>query len=162
LAKWGREKSSDNSHRNRRLEAQKLTEVYTEKTQKKMAELLYADLTYKIRGAVFKVYKKLGALHKESVYFKALALEFSRLGLNFEQEVPLKVMYEGTRVGNYRADFLIEGKIVLEIKATKTLPRAYENQLLYYLTGTGYRLALLVNFGQPGRVYIKRWIIGRD
>lgn len=126
-----------------------------------MTELLYSDLTYKIRGIVFKIYKQLGCLHKESVYSKALASEFSKLGFIFAKEVNLPVLYEGSKVGVYRADFIVDQKIILEIKASKMLPKDYERQLLYYLSGTGYRLALLVNFGQPGRVYIKRWITGR-
>lgn len=126
-----------------------------------MAKLLYKDLTYKIRGAIFKIYKELGSLHKESVYTNALASELSKLGIKFKQEVSLPVIYEGTKVGSYRADFIIEDKIVLEVKASKKLPADYEKQVLYYLTGTGYRLAILVNFGQPGRAYIKRWITGQ-
>lgn len=98
--------------------------------------LLYADLTYKIRGAIFAVYNELGFGHKE---------------------LPLPVSYKGETVGSYRPDFSVEGKIIIELKATELNLQISEKQLTHYLRSTGFQLGLLVNFGTP-QLYIKRII----
>lgn len=121
------------------------------------ADLLYADLTYSLRGAIFTVYNELGFGHKEQVYQKALMREFDDLKIPYKREANLEVSYKGKRVGNYRPDFVIDGKIVIEIKAVEFMPKSYEDQLVHYLKTTGYSLGLLVNFGS-NRLYIKRLI----
>lgn len=119
--------------------------------------LLYEDLTYKIRRAVFDVYNTLGYGHKENVYQKALAKELKDLKINYEQEKSLPVKYKQEKVGNYRPDFIVDNKVIIEIKAANFTPKDAVKQLTYYLKGTGYKLGLLVNFGMP-RLYIKRVI----
>jgi GxxExxY protein len=123
----------------------------------KKADLIYADLTYQIRGAMFSVYNELGFGHKEQVYQKALVAEFGSLNINYKREVPLKVLYKGEKVGNYRPDFLVGDKVVLEIKAVEFMPKIFETQLLNYLKATDYHLGLLVNFG-ASKLHIKRLI----
>jgi len=113
----------------------------------KVKDFLYEDLSYKIRGCAFKVYNTLGFGHKENVYQKALALEFKETGINFEKEKVLPVLYGGKKVGNYKPDFIIENKIIIEIKAVPIMPKDYETQLTYYLKGTNYKLGFLINFG---------------
>ena len=120
-------------------------------------DLLYSDLTYLIRKAIFNVYNGLGFGHKEDVYQKALEKEFLSLGIPYKKELPLKVSYKGIVVGNYRPDFVIAEKIILEIKALEFLPKALETQLINYLKATNYSLGLLVNFG-ASKVFIKRLI----
>lgn len=115
--------------------------------RKRVKNFLYEDLSYKIRGCVFKVYNILGFGHKEDVYQNALAAELKEAGINFEREKVLIVMYNGERVGIYRPDFVIENKIIIEIKAVSIMPKNYETQLTYYLKGTNYKLGFLVNFG---------------
>jgi len=110
-------------------------------------DFLYPELTYKIRGAMYKVHKTLGSGHKESVYHKALAQEFKLQGISFTAEKTLSVIYEGTKVGNYKPDFIVEDKVLIELKATPIMPMQAERQLAYYLRGTPYQLGLLVNFG---------------
>ncbi len=122
-------------------------------------ELILPDLSYSIRGACFEVYKKLGSFHKETVYQKALALELVKRGVKFETEKDIPVIYDGQRVGSYRADFVIENSIILETKATKFNLTSFEKQLFYYLAGTNYKVGFLVNFGTDNRVYIKRWAL---
>jgi GxxExxY protein len=112
-----------------------------------MGELLYKDLTYKIRGAIFRVYNTLGFGHKEAVYQTALEIEFRRLGIGYRRECALDVLYEGERIGVYRPDFAIDGKILIELKAVSYMGQDAETQLLYYLKGTNYEVGLLVNFG---------------
>lgn len=127
------------------------------------SKLIFADTTYNIRKDIFAVYNTLGYGHKEDVYQKALAKELTLLNIPYKQELPLKVSYKGDVVGNYRPDFVVSEKIILELKATEFMPRAYETQLLHYLKTTEFSLGLLVNFGTP-KIYIKRlvWTGGKS
>ena len=109
--------------------------------------LLYEDITYKIREAVFTVRKELGLGHKEVIYQKALAIEFEKLGLPFSQESQISVLYDNTKVGVYRPDFVIDNKIIVELKALPFLGTQEKKQLWNYLKGSEYTLGLLVNFG---------------
>lgn len=118
---------------------------------------LYGDLTYKVRGAMFKVHKTLGSGHKESVYHKALAKEFDLIGISYKTEKSLPVVYEGVKVGTYRPDFIVDDKVLIELKAVPILPIQAERQLSYYLRGTPYKLGLLVNFGSSS-LFIRRKI----
>lgn len=120
-------------------------------------QLIYQELTYKIRKGLFNVFNSLGFGHKENIYQKAIEIEFTKLNIPFKSEAELKVSYDGSVIGNYRADFLIDDKIVLEIKALDFLPKSSETQLVNYLKSTGYKLGIIVNFGSP-RLYIKRLI----
>jgi GxxExxY protein len=119
--------------------------------------LLYEDLSYKVRGAIFEVRKQLGSGHKEIVYQKALALEFEQQSIPFVQEKIVEVNYKGEKVGVYRPDFVIDDKIILELKALPFVGQNEEKQLWHYLKGTKYQLAFLVNFGPKG-AEIKRVI----
>jgi len=119
--------------------------------------LLYSDLTYKVRGAIFAVYNELGFGHKENIYQKALIKEFEGLKVSYKEELGLDVKYKGDFVGKYRPDFVIEDKIIVEIKSVEFMPKSFEDQLVRYLKTTGYSLGLLVNFGSS-RLYIKRLI----
>ncbi len=120
-------------------------------------KLIYADLTYQIRGAIFAVYNHLGFGHKEQVYQKALEKEFKESNLPFKREVGLNVSYKNEIVGNYRPDFVIDDKVIIELKAVEFMPKSFETQLLHYLKTTGFQLGLLVNFGAP-RLMIRRLI----
>lgn len=115
--------------------------------KKKVKDFLYEDLTYKIRGAIFEVYNNLGSGHKEGVYHRALAKEFERARLTFEEEKSLEVVYKGEKVGNYKPDFVVDGKVIVELKALPVVTHESKKQLAHYLKGAGYKLALLVNFG---------------
>ena len=119
--------------------------------------LLYEDLIYRIRRSIFNVYNYLGNGHKEQVYQKALEKEFVLQKIQFTKEKTLNVTYKGDKVGLYRPDFIIEEKIVVEIKAVAFVPREFEIQLLHYIKTTGYKLGFLVNFG-ANKIFIKRLI----
>ena len=115
--------------------------------KQKVDDFLYEDLSYKIRGSAFKVYNTLGFGHKESIYQKALALELNKNSISFVQEKVLSVVYNNKKVGNYQPDFIVDDKIIIEIKAVPFMPKSYETQLTYYLKGTNYKLGFLINFG---------------
>ncbi len=113
----------------------------------KMTELIFQDLSYAIIGAAMEVHRILGGGFLEAVYQAALAHELALRGIAFEQQVRLPVHYKDVLVGEYVADFVIEGKIILEIKSVSALNDVHKAQAINYLVATGYKLALLLNFG---------------
>lgn len=115
--------------------------------KRKVKDFLYKDLTYKIRGVMFAVHRELGSGHKEQVYQKALAKEFVERRIPFEAEKTLDVIYKGEKVGVYKPDFIVDNRILIEVKAVPVLSKNAEAQLSHYLRGTPYKLGLLVNFG---------------
>jgi len=118
---------------------------------------LYADLSYKVIGALYEVHKELGSAHKEVIYHKAAAIELKKRNIPFNDEKAIEVKYKGKKIGLYRPDFIIDNKIVLEIKVAPQITSAMQDQVYYYIKGTEYKLALLANFGTK-RVGIKRLI----
>jgi len=118
-------------------------------------DFLYEDLSYKVRGCVFKVYNTLGFGHKENIYQRALEVEFKNSEINFEKEKVLPVIYNGKKIGVYKPDFIVGNKIIIEIKAVPFMPNDYETQLTHYLKGTNYKLGFLINFGSK-KLNIKR------
>jgi len=110
--------------------------------------LLYEELSYKIRGAIFNVKKQLGLGHKENIYQKALREEITKMRLAFNQEKTIDIKYDNKKIGTYRPDFIIEDKIILELKALPFIGKFEKQQVWHYLKGSDYQLALLVNFGR--------------
>ena len=110
-------------------------------------DLLYKELTYAVIGAAMEVHNVLGSGFLEAVYQKALARELELRRISFMEQVKLPVTYKDLFVGEYFADYTIDGKLIVEIKAVSKLNRAHQAQAMHYLASTGYRLALLINFG---------------
>jgi len=105
------------------------------------------ELTFKVRGAIFEVYKILGPGLLESTYEAALGYEFDTLGLEYKTQVPINVLYKGKDLGlGYRMDMLIEDMLVLELKSVEILTDAYKKQLHTYLKLANKPLGLLINF----------------
>jgi len=115
--------------------------------------VLYEEITEKIIGASFEVINELGAGFLESVYQKALLLALIEYGLKAEAEVQLPVHFRGQSVGLFYADILVEGKIIVEIKAAKALVPEHQAQVINYLKATGIEVGLLINFGRPRLEY---------
>ncbi len=113
------------------------------------------NITEAIIGCAFKVSNKLGTGFLEKVYENALAMELRKKGLSPEQQKPLKVFYEGEIVGNFFADLVVEGSVIVELKHSNGLDPAHKAQCLNYLRATGLKLCLLINFGKP-RIEIRR------
>ncbi len=114
-----------------------------------MAEKVYPhqDLTEKIIGAAIEVHRALGPGLLESIYQTCLAHEMTLRGLHFEKEKPLPVEYKGVRLeSGYRLDFIVDGKVVVELKAVDSIHDVHKAQLLTYLKLTGCKVGLLLNF----------------
>ncbi|MDP2939988.1 MAG: GxxExxY protein [Candidatus Omnitrophota bacterium] len=110
-------------------------------------KILYKDLSYKIVGCFYNVFNELGPAHKEQIYHEALRIEFKSNRIEFDDNKKLAVKYKGQGIGVYQPDFIIEDKIIVEIKSVLQMPKVFEKQLYYYLRGTKYSLGYLVNFG---------------
>ena len=116
------------------------------------------EITYRINGSIFEVNQVLGSGFLEKVYENAMMIELKERGLKAERQVPIRIAYKGHEVGDYFADIVVEGKIVLELKAVSSLEKIHEAQLLNYLKATGFKIGLLVNFAYP-KAEIKRFIL---
>jgi len=108
---------------------------------------LYKDLSYKIIGCFYEVYNELGPAHKEQIYHEAPKIAFGEKNIEYKENKRLKIKFRGTDIGIYEPDFIIEDKIIIEIKSVLNMPKVFEKQLYYYLRGTDYKVGYLVNFG---------------
>jgi GxxExxY protein len=109
--------------------------------------LKHAALTDKIIGVFYDVYNELGHGFLESTYAEALVVALEEAGLSSAREVPVPVWFRGRRVGQYYADLIVGGVVLLELKAARTVESAHEAQLLHYLRATQVEVGLLLNFG---------------
>jgi len=108
---------------------------------------LYEDITEKIIRCFYNVYDELGSGFLESVYEKALMIELESIGLRADNQKNLNVSYKNHLVGEFKADIIVDDKIIIEIKAVNNLISQNEAQLINYLKATGIKVGLLVNFG---------------
>ncbi len=124
-----------------------------------MNEIRQDEETFVIRGAVFEVYKHLRNGYLEAVYQEALSLEFAERGIPFQAQPMLRIQYKDHLLEQfYKPDFVCYGKVVVELKAVRYLPDEATAQLLNYLATTKMPVGLLVNFGRPDGVEIKRFV----
>ena len=119
----------------------------------KNEHVVFPELSYKIIGAAFTVFNELGWGLKEKEYQKALALEFKNSYLHFDEQVFIPITYNNTRIGNYYADFIIEGKVLLELKVVHKLGYSQVKQVLGYLKIAGIKLGILIYFTKEGVKY---------
>ena len=117
--------------------------------------LVHEELTATIIGAFYDVYNTLGYGFLEGVYENALMIELEKIGLQAEQQVPIKVFYDKKNIGNFFADILVENSVILELKAVSDITPSHEAQLLNYLKGSDMEVGLLLNFGTSPRVIRK-------
>ena len=113
-----------------------------------METYLHSDLTEKIINAFFKVYNTLGFGFLEKVYENALFIELRNMDLFVEKQRHIKVYYEELEVGDYFADLIVDGKVIIELKASESLCEEHEFQLINYLKATEIEVGLLLNFGK--------------
>lgn len=128
----------------------------TQKEHRK-EECLFIDLTEKIIGFAFKIFKEMGYGHPEKIYQKCFEQELVNANLKYQREKYSKIKYDGEVVGRYFLDFLIENKVAVEIKVRREI---YENdwiQLLNYLKARNLKVGLLLVFTK-GKVVVKRLV----
>jgi GxxExxY protein len=106
-------------------------------------------ITNAIIGAAIAVHKELGPRHLESAYQRALGIELRHRGIQFQREVPVTLFYRGEVVGEGRLDFLIEGKVIVDLKAAESIAPAFVIQMISYLKITKLKLGLILNFNVP-------------
>lgn len=115
--------------------------------------LKYSDITQSVIGCAFEVINELGAGFLESVYEKALLLALVQKGLSVQSQHPIRVMFRGHGVGDFYADLLVEGEVIVELKAVKAIAPEHQAQIINYLNATGIEVGLLINFGNPRLEY---------
>ena len=122
-------------------------------------ELKHADLTERLIGIFFSVYNELGHGFLESVYEESLSIALAEQAIfPFERQMAVPVWYHGRKVGDFRADLLVDRKVILELKTGRDIELAWEKQLLNYLRATEIEVGLLFNFG-PSAQY-RRLVFG--
>lgn len=110
-------------------------------------QLLCADITDRILAVYYEVYNELGYGFLESLYESAMAMALRQAGLKVVTQVDIPVSFRGERIGSYKADMVVEGKVIVELKAARNLDSANDAQLLHYLRATSLEVGLLLNFG---------------
>lgn len=125
-----------------------------------MAELKYKDITEKIIGASFEVHKFLGNGFQEVIYQRALAWELKQVGLPFAREIEQEIFYKDLPepIGTRRADFVVDGKVLVELKAVIELEEVHLAQVLNYLKAYRLEVGLLINFGSKSLTF-KRLVL---
>jgi GxxExxY protein len=120
-------------------------------------DLVYPELSYQIVGILFEVYNELGYGFDEKVYQKAIAIALKNAKLIFKEQVYTPLIYGGKTVGRNYFDFLIDGKIVLEIKRGDRFSKAHIDQMLEYLHTSKLKLGILAYFS-PSKLHYKRLV----
>ena len=113
------------------------------------------QITYKINGCAMKVHKTLGNGFQEVIYQRCLAIEMGKTGLGFAREAEQTIFYEGIDVGTRRADFIVEDKVVVELKALINLEDVHLAQAKNYLVAYDFPIGLLINFGSTSLQFKK-------
>lgn len=125
-----------------------------------MAEIIFKEESYRIMGACFEVYKELGCGFLEAVYQESLEIEFTNQTVPYQAQTELALLYKGRQLKQtYLPDFVCFDKIIVELKAVKTLDDVHRAQVHNYLKATGQKLGLLVNFGHYPKVEYDRIVL---
>lgn len=111
--------------------------------------IVHKELSYDVVGCAQRVHTALGPGFPEAVYQNALCHEIEKAGIPFHPQAGFEVSYDGVLCGRFRVDVLVDGKIILELKAVESLCKQHEAQTLAYLRASGVNLAMLMNFGEP-------------
>lgn len=116
-------------------------------------QLIYPELSYRIIGLTFKVFNDTGYGMNEKYYQKALAIALEKERINFKREQFVQLVYQDKKVGSYFLDFVVDGKIVVELKTRHRLGYIHVKQVVGYLKTTGHKLAILIYFTHDGVKY---------
>lgn len=120
-------------------------------------EYKYSDITERVIGCAMKVHNTLGNGFQEVIYQRALAIEFEKAKLLFTRELEMPIFYDQVDIGSRRVDFLVDEKIMVELKAISQLEKVHLAQALNYLEAYKLEIGLLINFGNT-RLEFKRLI----
>ena len=120
--------------------------------------LAHSSITGPVLAAFFEVYNELGHGFSERVYRRALAIVLLAAGLDVAEEVPIHVHFRGTLIGLFRADMIVGGRVLVEVKAAAAIEPYSEAQVLNYLKAAGGGVGVLLNFGR--RAAFKRFVVG--
>lgn len=127
-----------------------------------MGELLHRELSYKLRGLFFKIRNTYGPGQKEKIYQNLLEETLKENKIHFEKEKAIKIYTPNGKIaGTYKPDFIIDDKIIVEIKSSRFTTKIDEKQLYYYLRNSDYEVGFLINFSTQ-ELYIKRIIYTND
>ena len=121
-----------------------------------MGKLIYENESYRIRGACFEVWKHFAGAFKEKIVQRALFQELTNQNLFVEQQKRISIIYKGEKVGLYVPDFVIENKIIIELKVKPFLAYEDKKQFWYYMKGTDFKLGFLINFGSKKLEIVRR------
>ena len=113
------------------------------------------EITYKINGCAMKVHNTLGNGFQELIYQRCLAIELERAGLKFGREIEQTIYYDSIRVGTRREDFVVEGQVIVELKAVINLEDAHLSQAKNYVVAYDFPIGLLINFGSTSLQFKK-------
>jgi GxxExxY protein len=130
---------------------------------KNYQNLLHKELSYQIQGAAIEVRKNFGCGLKETIYQNAFAEELEARNIKFDKEKSIQIFSPktGKLIGSYRPDFIIEDKILIELKAVEKIPKMFLDQIFSYLRNSKYELGYFINFASP-KLYVKRVIFTND
>jgi GxxExxY protein len=124
-----------------------------------MSELIYKEECFRIVGAMFEVYNEKGCGFLESVYQECLEIEFECQSIPFVAQPELRLSYRGRQLKQvFKPDFILFGKIILEIKAVSGIVNEHRAQVLNYLNASGYQLGILANFGSYPKLEWERMV----
>jgi GxxExxY protein len=123
------------------------------KAELKRNDLVYPELSYTIIGCAFEVYNELGYGHAEKFYQKAMALSLKKAGLQFKEQVHTPLKFQNEVIGRMYLDFLVEDKVVVELKKNARFSKSNIDQVNQYLITGNYSLALLINFSSDGVIH---------
>jgi GxxExxY protein len=108
-------------------------------------------VTEKIIGVFYEVYNELGFGFLESVYREAMQIALGQAGLRVEAEVPVPVSFRGKLIGVFRADLVVDGRVVVELKTAESISKAHEAQVLHYLRASPMEIGMVMNFGPDAK-----------
>lgn len=127
------------------------------KANELMGKVIYPDLSYKLMGVLFKVHRRLGNSYQEKYYQRAIELEFKNEQIPYDREFLVRLNYRDNNIGKYFLDFVIDGRIALEVKTVPFLRQEYLNQVLAYLDAAQLKLGIIANF-RTNRLTYKRLV----
>lgn len=116
----------------------------------KRPDILYPELSYQIVGCAYDVFNEIGPGHPESVYQKSMAIALRSRQISFREQFYHKVEFQGEKVGSGRSDFLIDEKVIVELKKRNNFSHSHIEQLWKYLKASRLKLAIIINFGTDG------------